>query len=110
MYGVSKEGIKNMEKESNNKQKEHKVLSWLKEECKDWRTFVIFIIVLVIMYAPVWLGYLLYYILGLKWCMVIATIALTFWAGPFTPFFPIAIAVTLFIKKIIKNKVKKKGE
>jgi len=97
-----------MSKESNNKEKEHKVLEWLKEECKDWRTLVIFIIVLVIMYLPVWLGYLLYYILNWKWCMVMATVVLTFWAGPFTPFFPLAIAVTLFIKKIMKIKEKKR--
>ena len=99
-----------MKKESNSKEKEHKVLNWLKEECKDWRTFVIFIIVLVIMYSPVWLGYLLYYIFHLKWCMVMATVVLTFWAGPFTPFFPLVIAVTLFVKKIIRIKEKKKGE
>ena len=107
MYEVSKEGIKIMEKESNNK-KEHKVLEWLKRECKDWRTFAIFIIVLVIMYSPVWLGYLLYYIFNLKWCMVMATVVLTFWAGPLTPFFPLAIAVTLFIKKIMKIKKNRK--
>jgi len=99
-----------MEKENNVKQKEHKVLSWLKEECKDWRTFFIFACVLIIMYSPVWLGYLLYYILGLKWCLVMATVVLTFWAGPFTPFFPLAIAVTLFIKKIMKIKQNRKGE
>lgn len=95
-----------MEKETHNK-KEHKILNWLKEECKDWRTFFIFILVLIIMYTPVWLGYLLYYIFNFKWCMVMATVVLTFWAGPFTPFFPIAIAITLFIKKIMRIKKNK---
>ena len=55
-----------MKKESNNKEKEHKILTWLKNECKDWRTLVIFAIVLIIMYSPVWLGYLLYYIFNFK--------------------------------------------
>ena len=97
-------------KEKSSNKKEHKVLLWLKEECKDWRTFAIFLIVLVIMYAPVWLGYLLYYIFNLKWCMVIATVVLTFWVGPFTPFFPLAIAITLFIKKIMKIKKSRKDK
>ena len=96
-----------MKKESN-KKKEHKVWEWLKKECKDGRTLVIFIIVLIVMYSPVWLGYLLYYIFKWKWSMIMATVVLTFWAGPFTPFFPLAIAITLFIKKIIKIKKKKK--
>ncbi len=96
-----------MGKESSNKEKEHKVLEWLKEECKDWKTLVVFICVLVIMYAPVWLGYLLYYIFKIKWCMIMATAFLTFWAGPLTPFFPLAIAITLSIKKIMKIKKKK---
>lgn len=91
-----------MEKESNNKGKEHKVLEWLKEECKDWRTIVVFICVIIIMYAPVWAGYLLYFIFRWNWCAVMATVVLTFWAGPFTPFFPLAIAITLCIKKLIQ--------
>ena len=99
-----------MKKENSNKGKEHKVLEWLKKECKDWRTLLVFICVIVIMYSPVWLGYLLYYIFNLKWCMVMATAILTFWAGPFTPFFPLAIAITLFIKKVIKIKEKKRGK
>lgn len=97
-----------MEKESS--KKESKVLEWLKKECKDCGTLFVFICVIVIMYSPVWLGYLLYYIFNLKWCMVMATAFLTFWAGPFTPFFPLAIAITLFIKKIIKIKEKKRGK
>ena len=39
-----------------------------------------------------------------------ATVVLTFWAGPFTPFFPLAIAITLFIKKIMKFKKNREGK
>ena len=97
-------------KEEKNDKKTLKVLSWLKEEWKDWRILSIFLIVLVVMYAPVWLGYLFYFIFGFKWCMIMATAVLTFWAGPFTPFFPIVIAITLFIKKIMKIKKNRKGK
>ena len=30
---------------------------WVWSECKDWHTLVLFAIVVVLMYAPVWLGY-----------------------------------------------------
>jgi len=67
-------------------------------DCKDVKTLVLLIIVIIVAYSPVWLGYLLYLIFKWKWCAVMATGYLAFWAGPFTPFFPLCIAVTLFIK------------
>lgn len=68
-------------------------------ECKDVKTLILLIIVIIIAYSPVWLGYTLYFIFRWKWCIVVATGYLAFWAGPFTPFFPLCIAVTLFIKR-----------
>lgn len=79
---------------------------WLKEELKDKRTFIIFLIVTIMLYFPVWGGYLLYFIFRWKWCLGIATFMLAFWFGPVTPFFPLAIAITLSIKKILKNRNK----
>ncbi len=84
------------------KEKEHKVLNWLKRECKDWKTFAIFLIVIIVMYLPVWGGYLLYYIFKWKIALTTASIVMTFWFGPFTPFFPLAITITLFIKRIMQ--------
>lgn len=89
------------------KKKTKNLFIWLKNECKDWRTFFVLICVIAIMYAPVWGGYLLYYIFRWNWCLVLASLTLTFWFGPFTPFFPLCIAITLSIKKLIQVKNKK---
>ncbi len=76
---------------------------WVWSECKDWRTLVLFGIVVVLMYTPVWLGYILYFVFKSKWAMGIASAYLVFWAGPFTPYFPLCIAITFGIKKIIEK-------
>ena len=82
-----------------------KFCKWIWKECKDWKTVVIFAIVVVIMYSPVWGGYLCHALFHWKWCSVMATAYLAFWAGPFTPFFPMGIAITLGIRRII-DKIK----
>ena len=63
-----------------------KFCKWVWQECKDWHTVVIFAIVVVVMYSPVWGGYLCHALFGWKWCSVMATAYLAFWAGPFTPY------------------------
>lgn len=65
---------------------------------------VIFAIVVFFMYTPVWGGYLLHLIFKIKWGSVIATAYLAFWAGPFTPYFPLCIAITLGIKRLFDKK------
>ena len=79
-------------------------LKEIKKELKDRRTILIFICVVIIMYIPVWGGYLLYWIFKWKWCIGMATMYAIFWAGPFTPFFPLCIAITFFIKKFWEGK------
>lgn len=64
---------------------------------------MLLLIVVVLMYTPVWGGYLLHLIFGIKWGSVVATAYLAFWAGPFTPYFPLCIAITFGIKKIIEK-------
>lgn len=76
---------------------------WIWSECKDWRTLVLLLIVVVIMYTPVWGGYLLHILFGIKWGSVVATAYLAFWAGPFTPYFPLCIAITFGIKRLIEK-------
>ncbi|MDO5564203.1 MAG: hypothetical protein Q4F88_03135 [Eubacteriales bacterium] len=86
-----------------------KIKKFLKEiwnECKDIKTVILLIIVMIIMYMPIWGGYLLYYYTKKTWALVVATSMLTFWAGPFTPFFPLCIFITLFIKRHFFNKGK----
>ena len=73
---------------------------WLWKQLKDWRTLVIFIIVLLVMYFPAYGFYILSIIFKNGWFAGIATAYIAFWAGPFTPFFPLCIAVTFGIKKI----------
>lgn len=82
---------------------------WIWSECKDWHTLVLLLIVVVIMYTPVWGGYLLHILFGIKLGSVVATAYLAFWAGPFTPYFPLCIAITFGIKKIIEKISGKKG-
>ena len=89
------------------KRKIKNVLKWIKDECKDWRTIVIFIVISTIIYFPTWGGYLLYWIFKWKWCLSMATISMVFWLGPFTPFFPLCIATTFFVKGMLDLKKKK---
>lgn len=72
-------------------------------ECKDWRTVAILLVVITIVYSPAWGGYLLYWIFGFKWCLPVATAWLAFWAGPMTPFFPLCIGIALGIKKLLNK-------
>lgn len=83
---------------------------WIWNECKDWHTLVLLIIVVVLMYTPVWGGYLLHILFGVKWGSVVATAYLAFWAGPFTPYFPLCIAITFGIKRLIEKIKGKKGK
>ena len=76
---------------------------WVWSECKDWHTLVLFLVVVFVMYAPVWGGYLLHLLFKIKWGSVVATTYLAFWAGPFTPYFPLCIAITLGIKKLFEK-------
>ena len=82
---------------------------WLWGECRDWRTVALLIAVCAVVYAPVWVGYLLHLIFGWHWAGGMATAVLAFWAGPFTPFFPICIGLTLSIKKWWETRKAKKA-
>ena len=105
-----KRGIKtrNMANKKSIKERIYNFFKWLKKECKDWKTLVVLMCVIVVVYAPVWIGGLMYAIFGLEWCGVMASLMAAFWLGPLTPFFPLCIAITLSIKKIMQ--VKKKGK
>ena len=92
------------------KEKIYNFFRWLKNECKDWTTAFILIWVIAIVYFPVWGGYLLYAMFGWNWCAVMASSAAIFWLGPFTPFFPLCIAITLTIKKIMQIKKRENNE
>lgn len=87
-------------------------LRWIWQECKDWRTIVLLVFVILVVYSPVWVGYLLFWIFRWKWAIVFATASLAFWAGPFSPFFVLCVSITLGIKRFFskcKRKLNKKG-
>ncbi len=79
-------------------QKIKELLQWIWKECRDWRTAVILVCVMAAVYSPVWGGYLLHALFGWSAGSVIASTCLLFWAGPFTPFFPLCIAITMALK------------
>lgn len=84
---------------------------WLWQQLKDWRTFVIFVVVFLVLSFEVWGFYLIGFITGNGWWHAAASACWLFWLGPFTPFLPICIGVTLGIKKLFyrKKTVKPKG-
>lgn len=85
------------------------ITTW--HQLDNWQTLILFIVVCLVIYSPVWVGYILYFIFKWKWALIMATGVLAFWAAPFTPFFPICMAVTLAIKKFfldLKDRAKHK--
>ena len=72
---------------------------WIWQECKDIKTFFLLLIVIAVVYSPVWIGYLFNIVFGWKWASVISSAYLLLGVGPFTPFFPICIGITLYIKR-----------
>ena len=82
---------------------------WLKDNIKDWKTAIIFIIVFLVVSCEVWVPYLLGFITWgtdfSKWCFGIASACWIFWLGPFTPFLPICIVLTILIKSLF-NKIR----
>lgn len=86
------------------KEKIKNFIIWVIDECKDWKTIIILLIVMAVVYFPTWGGFLFYFIFKWKWCFALATGYLAFWMGPFTPFFPLCIAIALGIKKSIEVK------
>ena len=85
------------------KQKLLNFFKWILRECRDKNTILLFIVVVAVMYFPVWGGFLMHALFGWAWCSAVASAYLVFWAGPFTPFFPLCMAITLGIKKLLEK-------
>ena len=79
------------------------LIHWVITELKDWHTIILFFIVCFIMYLPVFVGYGAHALFKISAGSIIATAYVVFWAGPFTPFFPLCLAITLFIKRILEK-------
>lgn len=77
------------------------------KQLKDRTNLIIFACVLVVVYIPTWLIGLLGIIFQNAGMIAIAVAYAAFWAGPFTPFFPIVIAITFALRKIFDKLHKK---
>lgn len=86
------------------KEKFINLIKWIWNECKDYRTLIIFIIVWLILMSPIFVGYILYFISDKAWHLTYANAWILFWAGPFTPAIPLCLTVTFAVKKIIKKR------
>lgn len=82
---------------------------WLFDNIKDWRTAVIFGIVVLVVGVEVRLPLLLAL---LTWgtpfsatMLGVAATCETFWLAPFTPFLPLCIIITMVVKEIF-NKIR----
>lgn len=84
-------------------------LRWLLGQLKDRRNIVIFLIVLVVMFSEVWVPYLLAVLTGDPWWWGIGSACWAFWLAPFTPFFPLCIAITVAVRKIVDRVTAKKN-
>lgn len=82
-------------------------LKWIWQECKDWRTFVLLVIVCIVIGFPVWGGYVLYFITQWEWALIVATALLAFWWLPGAPYFAVCVAVTLAIKRFFERRKEK---
>ena len=72
---------------------------WIMRECQNWQTIALLLLVAAVIQIPTWGGYLLFWLFGWKWAFALATLAVIFWAGPFSPFWVLCVSITLAIKR-----------
>lgn len=86
------------------------LFKYIWNECKDWHTLLLLLIICIIFYFPVWGFIILGFITKNKWFYGIATAVFWAYVGP-VPYWPICITITLAIKKPVKwlnKKIKEK--
>ena len=85
---------------------------WMWVNIRDWRTMIIFVIVVIVVSIEVWLPYLLSVITWgsdfSKWCLGIGSACWLFWLGPGTPFIPLCIIITIGIKSLFDKIIEKR--
>lgn len=80
-------------------------LKWIMNEVKDWHNLIILIIVAAAVFTVSVLGVILALFIADQKIHIAYSVTLVFlfWAGPFTPFWPLCIAITLFIRRFIEK-------
>ena len=76
---------------------------WVWSELKDWRTFIIFILVMLVIGVEVWLPLILGLMFDNSYLVGVAMTCEAFWLLPGTPFVPLCIVITIAIKKLIRR-------
>ncbi len=80
---------------------------WIWTQLKDKRNLLILIFVVLFMTSPTWVCGILGFIFRSNLLIGIAGSYILFWMGPLTPFWPLAISITLLIRKCIEKFNKK---
>lgn len=79
---------------------------WIYYNIRDWRSILIFIIVMLVVGSEVWIPFLLGLILDNAWLLGISAVCEAFWLAPFTPFIPLCLLITIGIKNLITKRKK----
>lgn len=84
--------------------------AWLYCNIQDYHTILIFISVFLVLSSEVWIPYLLGIIFrsntALRHTMFsVGSACWLFWAGPFTPFMPLCIGLTILIKSLYNKTI-----
>ena len=85
-------------------------VDWIWAQCKDVKTLILLGIVSLVIYSPALAGWALGIIFSWDWAWISATAYAVFWIGPFSPFFAIAVTITLAIKRWIEVVFRRKKQ
>lgn len=88
-------------------QKIKNALQLVSKQLKDWKNWIIFIVVMLVVGSEVWIPGLIGVLTGNAWWYGVAAVCWAFWLAPFTPFLPLCLAVTFAVRKIF-DKIKKR--
>ena len=78
--------------------------------CRDARTIALFFVVVIVLYTPAWGGLFLYAVTNNDLYLAAATSYVLFWAGPFTPFFPLCLAITLGLRRLLRRRAERRKD
>lgn len=81
---------------------------WIWKQLKDWHNLIILAIVTIVMTSPIWVCGILGFINNSPVLLGVAGGYFAFWLGPATPFWPLCIAITLLIRKLLEETCNKK--
>lgn len=77
---------------------------WVWYNIRDWRTVIIFLVVMLVVGSEVWIPLLLGIILDNGWLLGVAAACEAFWLAPFTPFLPLCVLITIGIKEVYNKR------